>query len=148
VEKGADPITTTDPTALLADVSVIKGDSFQIKLQTTAVTLPGNVRDVAADGDNALLRIDGGRDLNGNGAVDFRTPGTVSYGFERFQDQSRPLIGPQGINGPRGDGLFIQTIDATKLEPGLHFLEVRAFRNRTDGGAAVYSTFKKVIRID
>ena len=147
VEKGADPATTTDPTAVLADVHVIKGNSFQVKLQTTAVTLTGNVRDVSADGENALLKIDGGLDLNGNGAVDFRAPGTVSYGFERFQDKSSPLIGSQ-INGPRGDGQFIQTIDAPKLEPGLHYLEVRAFRHRTDGGAAVYSSFKKVIRID
>ncbi|MGO8903605.1 MAG: hypothetical protein ACLQU5_35470 [Isosphaeraceae bacterium] len=141
-EPGADP-ATAGPTALLADVSVIKGSSFQVKLQTTAVTLTGNVRDGDADGDNALIKVDGGRDINGNGAVDFRAPGDTDYGFEMFRDKSSPRIGP----GAPGDGEFIQTIDATKLEKGLHFIEVRAFRHRTDGGPAIFTSLKKVISI-
>jgi len=32
-----------------------------------------DLRDVEADGDGALLRVDAGRDVNGNGSVDFRT---------------------------------------------------------------------------
>ena len=101
-------------------MSVIKGKSFQAKLQTTPVTLKGNVRDIPADGDNALRRIDGGLDINGNGVIDFTTPGTVTYGFEGFLDTNHPLIGSQGVDSPRGDGQFAQTIDATKLEPVLH----------------------------
>jgi hypothetical protein len=106
------------------------------------------LRDVEADGDNALLRVDGGRDVNGNGAVDFRAPGTTEYGFERFVTKRSPLVGSGGVNGPRGDGEFRQTIDATRLEEGLHFLTARAYRHRTDGGPTVFSDFKRVVYID
>ena len=126
---------------------VIKGDSFQVKLNTVEVNLLGSRRDVFADGDNALISIDG-RDVTGDGQVDFREPGSVTYGFERFRDKSSPQIGSGGVNGPRGDGEFVQTIDATKLENGIHFLEVRAFRHRTDGGPAIYSSFKKVLLVE
>ena len=133
-----------------SDVHVIKADSFRVRLQTREVRLLGqdSLRDTWADGDNALLKLDGGRDVNGNGQVDFRTPGGVTYGFERFGDKSSPLIGPQGLGGPRGDGEFLQTIDTTRLEEGYHFLEARAFRHRTDNGPAVFSGFKKVIYVD
>jgi glycosidase len=133
-----------------ADVQVIKADSFRVRLQTREVRLLGQdaLRDVFADGDNALLKLDGGRDVNHNGQVDFRTPGGVTYGFERFGDKSSPLIGPQGLGGPRGDGEFLQTIDTTALEEGYHFLDARAFRHRTDNGPAVFSSFKKVIYVD
>ena len=89
-----------------------------------------------------------GRDVNGDNQVEFRTPGTVVYGFERFRDRSRPRIGAQGLSGPRGDGEYLQTIDATKLEDGVHFFEVRAFRHRTDGGPAIYRSFKKAVLVD
>ena len=59
------------------------------------------MRDVDADGDQALLRVDAGRDVNGNGQVDFRTPGTTEYGFERFVTKSSPLIGNNNVNAPR-----------------------------------------------
>jgi alpha-amylase len=119
-----------------------------VKIKTVEVKLLGSIRDAFADGDNALVRIDDGRDVNGDGAVDFRTVGDVTYGFERFRDKSSPRIGPGGIGGPSGDGEFVQTVDAAALGNGLHFIEVRAFRHRTDAGPAVYSSFKKVIRIE
>jgi alpha-amylase len=133
-----------------ADISVIKNDRFVVRLRTNPVRLLGSndLRDVEADGDNALLRVDAGRDVNGNGVVDFRTPGATEYGFERFVTKSSPLIGPGGLNGPRGDGEFRQEIDATRLEEGLHFLTARAYRHRTDGGPAVFTDFKRVIYVD
>jgi Dockerin type I domain/Alpha amylase, catalytic domain len=133
-----------------SDVYVVKGDSLQARLLTREVRYLGldEFRDVYADGDNAMLKLDGGRDLNGNGYVDVVTPGDVSYGFEFFGDKSSPLIGPGGIGGPRGDGEFIQTIDTTGLEEGYHFLDARAYRHRTDGGPAVFSTWKKTIYVD
>jgi alpha-amylase len=133
-----------------ADISVVKSDSFDVRLRTKPVRLLGSddLRDVEADGDNALLRVDSGRDVNGNGVVDFRAPGTTEYGFERFVTKRSPLVGTGGVNGPRGDGEFRQTIDATRLEEGLHFLTVRAYRHRTDGGPAVFSDFKRVVYID
>ena len=132
------------------DISVIRNDRFELRLRTIPVRLLGSdaLRDVEADGDNALLRVDAGRDVNGNGAVDFRDPGTTEYGFERFVTKRSPLIGPGGVKGPRGDGEFRQEIDATRLEEGLHFLTARAYRHRTDGGPAVFTDFRRVIYID
>jgi hypothetical protein len=52
------------------------------------------------------------------------------------------------LNAPRGDGLFVQRIDATRLEEGVHFLTARAYRHRTDDGPAVFREFRKVIYID
>jgi len=72
----------------------------------------------------------------------------TAYGFERFQEKSSPLIGPGGIGAPRGDGEFRQIVTASKLEEGVHFLTVRAWRHRTDGGPAVYSDFKRAIYVD
>ena len=132
------------------DLSVIKADRFEVKVRTRPVRLLGSnaLRDVWADGDQTLLRVDAGRDVNGNGKVDITTPGDTAYGFERFQGKSSPLIGPGGIGAPRGDGEFRQLVDASKLEEGVHFLTVRAWRHRTDGGPAVYSDFKRVIYVD
>lgn len=133
-----------------SDVYVIKDDSFGLRLQTREVRHLGvdELRDIWADGDNALLRFDGGLDINGNGAVDFVTPDSVTYGFEFFADKSSPLIGPGGLGGQRGDGEFLQTVDATLLSEGYHFIESRAFRHRTDGGPPVFTSWKKTIYLD
>jgi len=114
------------------------------------VTLLGanDLRDVDADGDEALLRVDGGRDVNGDGVVDFRTPGTTEYGFERFTTKSRPLIGNHDPQAPRGDGEFRQIINAARLEEGMHFITVRAYRHRAAGSPAVFSDFKTAIYVD
>ena len=134
----------------LTDLHVVTGESVTARLQTVEVNLLGSHRDVWADGDNALIRVDGGIDVNGNGRVDFTAPGTVSYGFERFGDKCEPLIGPGGLGdgGWDGDGEFVQTIDTTGLAEGTHYIEARAFRHRTDGGPAIYSSFKKIIYVD
>ena len=132
------------------DLSVITADRFEVRLRTEPVQLLGSntLRDVWADGDQALLRVDAGRDVNGDGNIDFTTPGDAAYGFERFRTKSSPLIGAGGIGGPRGDGEFRQRVDATKLQEGVHFITVRAFRHRTDGGPAVFKDFKRVIYVD
>ncbi|HRA87101.1 MAG TPA: hypothetical protein PK992_03505, partial [Planctomycetaceae bacterium] len=148
VESAETSSAQTNGTARLSPLHVIKGDSFQVKLATVEVNLLGSHRDVFADSDSALISIDGGRDVTGDGQVDFREPGSVTYGFERFRDKNSPRIGSVGVSGPRGDGEFLQTIDATKLENGIHYLEVRAFRHRTDGGPAIYSSFKKVLLVE
>lgn len=160
VITGGDP--TTGPgsadyrngTTRLADVHVITGDSFGVTLQTQAVTLAGTrlegdqlvyrtIRDRDADGDNALIRIDGGIDVNGNGHVDYVTPGTVAYGFEEFATVRQP-----GYFAADGNGRYEQIVDASQLSEGYHFIEVRAFRHRADGGPAVYSPFKQTIYVD
>lgn len=149
---GGTPAATNfeNGTVRLSDLDVITTDTFDVRLQTNEVRLLGldSLRDIFADGDNALLSIDGGTDVNGNGAVDFVAPGTASYGFETFGTKSNPLVGPQGVSGPRGDGEFLQTVDATTLSEGVHFIEARAFRHRTDGGPAVFSNFRETVYVD
>ena len=134
----------------LSDVHVVTGDELTIRLNTEEVYLPGGTAeiDLAAGGDQAMLRLDGGVDLNGNGVVDHVTPGTVTYGFELFQDIASPLVGAEGISGEPGTGEFSQSVDVSVLDEGMHFIEVRAFRHRTDGGEAVFSDFRESIYVD
>ena len=69
------------PTAIINDYDIINNDSFTVRLDTNAVTLPDGFRDFNADGDFAAIKIDQGLDLNNSGSVDFVTPGSVTYGF-------------------------------------------------------------------
>jgi hypothetical protein len=133
-----------------AEINVVRADSFEVLLRTKPVRLLGSndLRDVDADGDEALLRLDGGLDVNGNGQVDFRKSGTDEYGFERFVTKRSPLIGNHDIRAPRGDGEFRQIINAARLAEGPHFLTVRVYRHQPAGSPAVYSEFRKVIYID
>ena len=144
---GGTPTGATNGTTRLAALDIITGNSFQIRLQTSVPIIGGFV-DSPAGGDNAIFSINGGlkpdstgNDLNGNGLVDYRTPGSVVYGFEEFTGKKSPLVGG-------GDGEYLQTIDATKLVEGYNYLEVRAFRSRPAGEPPVYSSFKKVVYVD
>ena len=140
---GGTPTAATNGSTRLADVDVVTADSFGVTLNTQAVRHLGTIRDRDADGDNALISLNGGTDLNGNGRVDFVTPGTVAYGFEQFTGTRRP-----GYAAADGNGQYAQQIDATGLAEGYHFLEVRAFRHRDDGGPAVYTPFKRTVYVD
>ncbi|HEV7298548.1 MAG TPA: PEP-CTERM sorting domain-containing protein [Tepidisphaeraceae bacterium] len=128
--------------ARTASVQVVKSDNFDITLNTNAVNLLGYFRDYDADGDGAVLKIDGGIDVNGNGYVDHVTPNSVVYGFERFSQSNA------GYGSATGNGSYSQSVDASQLSEGYHFIEVRAFRHRSDGGPAVYSSFKETIYVD
>jgi alpha-amylase len=158
---GASPTASGNGTARLADVEVITGDSFGVHLATTPVWLPAPageanlVRDVHADGDTALLMIDGGIDLNDRAGVDHTAPGSVVYGFEEFTDVRSPgyVDNGAGLNIGTGVGFYSQTIDATALSEGRHYVTVRAFRHRDaatggDGGPAVFTDFKRTIYVD
>jgi glycosidase len=135
------PTASTNGTARLTPIDVVTADQFTLRLQTVPVNLLGQFRDFDADGDNALLRINGGVDVNNSGTVDFRTPGTVAYAFENFTTKSSPLTSG-------GDGEFLQVIDSSRLEEGMNYITVRAFRKRTDGGPPVFTDFKKVVYVD
>jgi hypothetical protein len=131
-------------TMRLTDVSVIKANSLQVTLNTNAVNLLGVYRDKPADGDNALIKLDGGVDINGNGHVDFTDPNnSVTYGFENITGVHSP-----GYFNANGNGTYAQTIDTTQLADGYHYIDVRAFRQRSDGGPAIFTDFKKVIYVD
>ncbi|QDT00803.1 Alpha-amylase precursor [Adhaeretor mobilis] len=153
--QGATPTVATNGTARLADIDVITSDTFELQLNTTAVTLPAPpgeatpYRDFDADGDNALFKFDEGQDLNGNSGIDHTTPGSVVYGFEFFTDTRIPgyIDDGSGGNSGSGSGTYTQTIDATQLAEGRHYVTTRAFRHRDDG-PAVFTDFKKTIYID
>ena len=145
-------IAATNGTARLGDVDVIRANAFQVQLGTTPVSLldPSTsmmVRDFAADGDTAVLRIDEGFDLNNVAGIDNPTPGDVAYGFEDFTDTRIPGFTNSGV------GTYAQTIDTTELAEGRHFVTVRAFRHRNsgtggDGGPAVFTDFKRTVYVD
>ncbi|MEX2169902.1 MAG: hypothetical protein WD851_11375 [Pirellulales bacterium] len=153
---GESPSAANNGTARLGDIDVITADSFTLQLATNPVTLPAPlgendpVRDFDADGDNALFRVDGGIDLNGDSGIDYTTPGTVSYGFEEFTDVRSPGYVSDGMGGNSGTGggLYAQTIDASQLGEGRHFITARAFRHRSDGGPAVFTDFRQAIYVD
>ena len=121
------PAADGSGTSRLTALDVITGNSFQVKLDTTPVLIDG-WHDVNADGDNAIVKINEGLDLNNNGTVDFRTPSKTDYGFEAFTDTNSPLYGG-------GSGQFAQTIDATRLPEGNNFITVRAYRHGDDSDA-------------
>jgi hypothetical protein len=141
VLPGGTPTDATNGTTRLSDLAVVTGDQFTVNLQTQPVFLLGTLRDEAADGDNALLKINGGLDVNNNGFVDNVSPNSVAYGFEQFMDKSSPLA-------TGGDGEFVQNVDTTNLPEGVNFVEVRAFRQRDDGGPAVFTSWREGIYVD
>jgi alpha-amylase len=136
-------ILVANAQARLSSMRVITGNAFTVRLATQAVTLAGGFRDRSADGDQAMIRINEGLDLNGSGGVDVTAPGDVSYGFENFATTRLP-----GFAQPSGNGLYEQAINAALLPEGMNFLTVRAYRQRSDGGPAVYSDFKEVLYVD
>ena len=75
--------------------------------------------------------------------VDYVSPGTLLYGFEDFTD-----VNAAGAYSLTGDGTFTQTVDATLLSEGRHYLTVRAFRTVPEGNEPIFTDFKKVILID
>jgi glycosidase len=160
VLAGATPAAASNGTARLASMDVVTGNSFTLRLNTTPVTLPtpagesSPVRDVHADGDSAMFKVDGGLDLNNNGAVDVVAPGDVAYGFENFTTTRTPGY----INNGSGDvgtgfGTYEQLIDTSHLSEGRHYVTVRAFRHRDaatggDGGPAIFTDFRQTIYVD
>ncbi len=153
---GDTPSSTNFGTQRLSDVTVVTEDSFRVRLETDAVSLPGNVRDRQADGDYAILKLNSGMDLNGNGSVDHVTPNSVSYGFEEFTEINQP-----GFFDPTGAGVYQQTISASDLPEGMHYITARAFRHRDpntmtggdpstagDGGPSVFTDFRQAIYVD
>jgi alpha-amylase len=156
VLNGATPAAATNGTARLADIDVITANSFTVRLDTTPVTLPvpfgesTPYRDFDADGNNALLKIDGGIDLNNNPGVDHTAPGSAAYGFEEFTTFRRAGYIDDGAGGNTGtgNGRYVQTIDTTQLAEGRHYVTVRAFRRRGATSVPVFADFKRTIYID
>lgn len=160
VLSGGTPTDPNNGTVRQGDIRVIHSNSFDVQLTTNPVSLvnpddPNTmVRDVHADGDTALLRIDEGMDVNNIAGFDNPTPGNIAYGFEDFTDTRTPgYIWDGATNIGSGTGTYAQTIDATQLSEGQHHITVRTFRHRNsgtggDGGPAIYTDFKETIYVD
>ncbi len=160
VLAGANPTAGNFGTARLEDIDVVTTNNFTVQLNTAPITLlppageSNPVRDVHADGDTALIKINDGIDLNGNSVIDNTTPGGVAYGFEQFTDTNTPgYIWDGSSNVGTGTGLYEQTIDASALGEGRHYITVRAFRHRDaatggDGGPAAYTDFTRTVYVD
>jgi hypothetical protein len=141
---GQTPTADTNGTARLSSIDDVTASSFQIQLNTNDVNLLGDPRfhDQNADGDNALFKIDGGIDVTGNGFVS-TNPGDVAYGFQQFTTVHSP-----GYFNANGNGLYVQTIDTSKLSSGYHYITVRAFRHRNPGEPPIFTDFKMTIYVD
>jgi hypothetical protein len=139
----ASQLPGSNATARITPIDVITANSFNVTLNTTKVVLSDAYHDQSADGDNALLRVDGGMDLNGNGHVDDVNTAHTSYGFEEFITTHIP-----GYTAPSGNGTYVQSINAASLSEGYHYLTARAYRQRSDGGPDIFNDFRKVIYVD
>ncbi len=123
----------------LTSVPVVTANSFTISL-TTSKTDP---LDPNWD-DNALFRIDQGyKDFNKNGGIDIPESNAVAGGYENFLTLKQPLFG-SGLS----QGQYQQTIDATTLSEGYHYLSVLAFRHRDAADDALFRDFRHVFYVD
>jgi len=129
-------------------IPVIAADSFQIQLATTngdAAIIGQAGANNNADG-NAAFRIDQGfTDWNANGSVDFPYTDAAVPGYEIFSTVNNPLHGKSQFVT---QGQYAQTIDATQLDEGIHYLSVVAFRHRSPTQAPLFREFRKVFYID
>ncbi|MEO0529988.1 MAG: PEP-CTERM sorting domain-containing protein [Planctomycetota bacterium] len=144
------PTPATNGTARITDISVVTSDSFDITVETDAVTLNdptlGSFRDTHADGGRALVRINEGHDVNGNGVADYPSSAesnATQYGFEEFLTTNSP-----GFTSPTGDGLYVQTVDATQLAEGYHYVTSRVWRGPRPGESEVFIDFRETIYVD
>jgi hypothetical protein len=133
-------------TDLVSTVDVVKTNSFAVTLNTVEANLLGYYRYQPADGDNAIIKVDGGIDVNGTGQLYTDPSNTVTYGFEQFTTVNQP--GYYANNGAGGNGQYSQTISSTQLGQGYHYVTVEAFTHRTDGGPAIYTDWKQTVYID
>lgn len=142
-----DPGSTPDYQQRINPVVMVTSPTFDILLQTQHTDpLDPNTDDLA------VFRIDSGfKDYNGNGSSwngdpssDFNPGNTSSsspsYGFENFLTENSPRF-------TGGSGTYRQTIDASALGDGYHYITVRAFRHR-DVGDPLFGEFRVVVYVD
>jgi hypothetical protein len=130
-------------TNLLSTIDVVKSGTFQVQLGTVPANLLGYYRYQNADGDNAILKVDGGIDVDNNNGLFTDPSNTVTYGFEQFTTVHSP-----GYYNSNGYGSYAQTINSAQLGQGYHYITVEAFTHRTDGGPAVYTDWKQTVYVD
>lgn len=132
-----DPSGSPDPHQRLNPVTIVMSSTFDILLQTQQT----DALDPNTD-DAAVFRIDSGFiDANGNGGVDHMDSNAVDYGFEDFLTENSPRYSG-------GTGTYRQTIDATALGDGYHYITVRAYRHRPAGTQPLWGEFRIVVYVD
>jgi hypothetical protein len=137
----ADNVNTPSYRRRLNSIPVVTGN-FDIQLTTTKGDSGASNNDNADD--NAVFRInDGFDDWNGNGQADIDYTSTVAPGYEQFVTQRQPLYGTSNTQG-----LYRQTIDASRLEEGINYISVEAFRHRNVGEGALFREFRTAVYVD
>lgn len=123
-------------------IYVITASSFDIVLQTNQINIPGFGRDLDAEGDNAIFRINEGINITNQGFISTNPEDDVVCGFQQFVTKRSPLYSG-------GDGEYRQTVNAAKLPTGMNFITIRAFRHRdANEGSAIFTDFQIAVRID
>jgi hypothetical protein len=135
----ADPSTFPAFFRRLNDIPVVTADSFTLRLDTTqADPLDPNTDD------NAIFRINqGNQDWNGNAVVDISPLTPVIGAYEQFVTERRPLFG-----SGQPTGLYRQTIDATRLDEGFHYISTITFRKRPAGSTPLFREVREVLYVD
>jgi hypothetical protein len=130
-------------TGLVSTIDVVKTATFAVTLNTQMVNLLGYYRDHPADGDNAIIKVDGGVDVSGSG-LDTNPNDSASYGFGQFVTVHSP--GYYANNGSGGAGTYSQVISTAQLGQGYHYITVEAFR--AGAAEAVYTDWKQTVYVD
>lgn len=138
----ADPPATPAFRRRLNAIPVVTSDSFEIQLTTTNGDAGAGNNDNADD--NAVFRINSGfQDFNGNGVVDIDYTNEVVPGYEQFVTLRSPLAGTSNTSGS-----YHQQIDATRLEEGMNYISVVAFRKRINWEGPLFRDFRTGVYID
>jgi alpha-amylase len=138
----ADPPATPAFRRRLAAMPIVTGDTFQIQLTTTNGD-SGAANNNNAD-DNAVFRINQGfEDWNGNGSVDIDHLSPVVPGYEQFVTARSPLA-----NTSNTQGYYAQEIDASRLEEGVNYISVVAFRKRDSFEGPLFREWRTAIYVD
>jgi len=125
----------------MAAVPVITANSFEIQLTTTNGD-PGAINNNDAD-DSAVFRINQGfQDWDNNPADNVPYTDEAVPGYDHFSF-AQPLAGTSNTNG-----IYKQTIDATKLPEGFNYISTVVFRKRPANNDPLFREIRSVVYID
>ena len=124
-----DTTATANGVRRLTPLNVVTASTFTVSVQCDPAILD----------DNALLRVNGGVDVDANPGL-YSTSGEFA-GFEEF-------TGTRSPRNPSGTGTYSLDIETSRLPEGPAFLETVAFHPRLAGEPTCWSSARKVLYID
>ncbi len=137
----ADAAGVTSARRRMASIPVITTNSFEIQLTTTNGD-PGAGNNNDAD-DSAVFRINQGfQDWDNNPTDNVPYTDVAVPGYDHFSF-AQPLAGTSNTNG-----IYKQTIDATRLPEGYNYVSTAAFRKRPPNNDPLFREFRNVVYID